>query len=186
MHALIVQQLKTQNVCKVKLSDIHGASLWQPRWVPASGTIIGVKQHGACFVLSVRKRLGTTRVYSYCMSTPLQEIRCRRIWHIALALHLHVHASVASESLAEVVASFLQTVKRRNLNHKNEHQEVCVGHPIEIHRTARHGWRRRNIEHGVEHTFFMQGPEWLACLCQKSAKDQSLTIRQSFGARCVC
>ena len=56
--------------------------------------------------------------YSYCMSTPLQEIRCRRIWHIVLAFHLHVHASVASESLAEVVASFLQTVKRRNLNQK--------------------------------------------------------------------
>ena len=91
------------------MSDIHGASLWQPRWVPASGTIISVKQHGACSVLSVRNRLGMTRFYSYCMSSSLQEILCRRI---------HVHASVASESLAEVVASFLQTVKRRNLNQK--------------------------------------------------------------------
>lgn len=100
------------------MSDIHGASLWQPRWVPASGTIISVKQHGACSVLSVRKRPDMTRFYSYCMSTPLQEIRCRRIWHIVLAFHVHVHASVASESLAEVVASFLQTVKRRNLNQK--------------------------------------------------------------------
>ena len=42
VHALIVKQLKTQNVFEVKLSDIHGASLWQPMWVPASGAIISV------------------------------------------------------------------------------------------------------------------------------------------------
>ena len=52
------------------------------------------------------------------MSTPLQEIRCRCIWHIVWIFHVHVHASVASESLAEVVASFLPVVKRRNLKHK--------------------------------------------------------------------
>ena len=113
-----MKQFETQKIFDVTLSDIDAASLWQPRWVPALGKILTVKHHGACSLVSVRKVPDVTRFYEYVMSTPLQEIRCRRIWHVVLAFHLHVHASVASESLAEAVASFLQTLKRRNLNQK--------------------------------------------------------------------
>ena len=167
VHALIVKQLKTQNVFEVKLSDIHGASLWQPRWVPASGTIISVKQHGACSVLSVRKSPDMTRFYSYCMSTPF----ARDSMSSHMAHGFGMSFTRACVCCIRVIGGscgvFSANSEAAQLEPENEHQEVGVGHPIEIHRTARHGWRRRNIEHGVEHTFFMQGPEWLACLCQK-------------------
>lgn len=59
-----------------------------------------------------------TKFYAFCMSTSLPEIRCRHVWHVVLAFHMYVHASTMSESLAEAIASFLQTLKRRNMNEK--------------------------------------------------------------------
>ena len=64
------------------------------------------------------------------------------------------------------------------LEPENEHQEVGVGRPIVIQRTARHGWRRRTIEHGVEHTFFHARTRVVGMFVPIVAKAQSLTIAQ--------
>ena len=82
------------------------------------GTSVVTKKFGRCILASVKRKPDMNRFYSFCMSTSLEEIRCRRLWHVALAFHLYVHASTSSESLAESIASFLQTLKRRNLNEK--------------------------------------------------------------------
>ena len=92
------------------------------------------------------------------MSTHLQDIRFRRIWHIVFGMSL----TRACVSCLRVIGGSCGVLSAsveaaQQLEPEDEHQEVGVGHPL-VHRTARHGWRRRNMEHGVEHTFVMQGP----------------------------
>ena len=50
------------------------------------------------------------------MSTPLGEIRCRKLWHVTAAWHYFVHVSTSSESLAEAVGSILSFLRRSNVN----------------------------------------------------------------------
>ena len=58
------------------------------------------------------------RFYSFVMSTPLAEIRCRGVWHVVIAWHYFVHVSASSESLAESVGSVLAFMRRSNNNGK--------------------------------------------------------------------
>ena len=167
------------------MTDIHGASLWQPRWALACGTIISVKQHGACSVLSVCNVPDMTRFYSYFMYTPLQDIRCRRIWHIVLACHLHVHASVASELLAEAVASFLQTVKRRNLNQKMSTNKFVWTTQVKSIELQGMGGEEGILSMAL-HIHFHARARAVGMLRPKKQRYQSLGIALSSGARCVC
>ena len=118
VEALVVREQVTDRLVDVRVSEVDDASLWPPRWVPPVGASLTVKRVGKCRLESIRKKPDMTKFYSYCMSTSLHEIRCRRIWHITLAFHLFVQASTSSQSLSEGVGSFLQTLKRRNLNER--------------------------------------------------------------------
>jgi hypothetical protein len=96
--------------------DIVEASRWPHRFVPRLPVTVLLRSHGKCLLEAVSRRPDMTRVYSHVLSTPLNEIRCRGIWHIVAAWHFAVHASTSSESLAESVGSFLEVSRRHNLN----------------------------------------------------------------------
>ena len=186
VQRLVVKQLETQNIFDVKLSDIDEASLWQPRWVPPLGTILSVRQHGACSLVSVRKVPDMTKYYLYVMSTPLQEIRCRRVWHVVLAFHLHAHASVTSESLAEAVASFLQTLKRRNLNQQISIKKLVWATQLKSIGLQGMGGEEGILSMALNIHFSCKDPSgWHFCAA-KTNKNQSLTINASSNATCVC
>ena len=56
------------------------------------------------------------KLYSYVQSTPLCEIRARKIWHIVICWQYLVHVAVSTESLAETVGSFLSQIDKSQPN----------------------------------------------------------------------
>ena len=72
------------------------------------GAIVTSTMHGRCRVLEVETRVCNTRLMRFIMSTPIDEIQCRRIWHIVRAYHRCVMLSIPSESIAETVGSVLR------------------------------------------------------------------------------
>jgi hypothetical protein len=103
---------------EVKHRDIIEASRWPHRFVPKLPVTVLSRSHGKCLLEAVSRRPDMNRLYSHVLTTPLNEIRCRGIWHIVAAWHFAVHASTSSESLAESVGSFLEVSRRHNLNGK--------------------------------------------------------------------
>ena len=89
--------------CELSLADIREASQGPPRYVPKRGTRIHSKTRRTCVLLYANRHPDMTKYYKHAMSTPLREIRSRRVWHILFSWHFYVHVSTASESLAESV-----------------------------------------------------------------------------------
>ena len=54
-----------------------------------------------------------TRFDQHVMTSSLQEMFCRRVWHVVFAWHCLMHVSTSSETLAESVGSLLQYIVRR-------------------------------------------------------------------------
>jgi hypothetical protein len=106
------------------VSNIYEASRWPPSWVPPIGTKVSSKRYGRCIIKDVTLEPDMQRFYSFVMSTPLAEIRCRHIWHIVVAWHYFVHVSTSSESLAESVGSILAFMQRSNTNCKQSVKNI--------------------------------------------------------------
>ena len=92
------------------------ASRWPPRYVPKLPTMATARQHGAVQLLQVHRKPDLAKFYQHTMSTSLEEIRCRGIWHIVMGWHFYTHAATSSESLAESVGSMLAATRRHNVN----------------------------------------------------------------------
>ena len=177
VRALVVKHLATGNVFEVSVSQVHGASLWQPRWVPPPGTHISTKQHGACTLVVAKRSPDMDKYYSFCMSTCLQEIRCRRIWNILLAFQLYVHASTSSQSLAEAVASFLQTLKRRNLNEKMSTKKLVWATQLKSVGLKGMGKEEGVLSMALNVHFHRKNPDGWHFVARRSTKS-------AFGDRC--
>ena len=65
-----------------------------------------------------------TRFYQHVLSSSLQEIRCRGVWHAVFAWHFYMHASTSSESLAETVGSFLQSIRCHNVSRNTSTKRI--------------------------------------------------------------
>ena len=78
--------------------------------------MVSTPRYGQVEILQVEKTRDLMRFYQYVMTTVLEEIRCRDVWHIVMAWHFYVHTSVSSESLAEAVGSYLAVTRRHNIN----------------------------------------------------------------------
>ena len=116
-----VQRLNEQNETfgeplTIKKIEIIGASHWQPRWHPRPNTIVETVLQGRCLFISARTSPDMMKLYSYVQSTPLCEIRARKIWHIVICWQYLVHVAVSTESLAETVGSFLSQIDKSQPN----------------------------------------------------------------------
>ena len=56
------------------------------------------------------------KMYSYVMTTSISEIRARNVWNIVVGWHYFVHVSISTESLAEIVGSFLTALANSKPN----------------------------------------------------------------------
>lgn len=115
LHSCTVKAVSSAHEFTVSLREIHDASQWPPRFFPKSGTHVHVRKHGRCIFMRANRSPDLMRFYKHVLSAPISEIRSRTIWHIAFAWHFYVHVSTSSESLAECVGSFLQTLRRQNV-----------------------------------------------------------------------
>ena len=116
-----VQRLNEQNeifgdLLVIKRLEIIGASHWQHRWHPRPNTVVETVLYGRCLFMSARTTPDMMKLYSYVQSTPLCEIRARKVWHVVLAWQYAVHVAVSTESLAETVGSFLGNIDGSNAN----------------------------------------------------------------------
>ncbi len=98
--------------------NIREASRWPPRCVPPVSTKVTSKSHGVRVTRHVPLEPDTQRHHEFAMSTPLEELRRRKDWHIAVAWRYYVRVSTSSESLAESVGSTLSFTRRANSNGK--------------------------------------------------------------------
>jgi hypothetical protein len=140
------------------ISNIREASRWPPRYVPPVGTKVASKHHGTCVIQHVSLEPDMQRHYEFAMSTPLEEIRCRKIWHMVVAWHYYVHVSTSSESLAESVGSMLSFMRRANNNGK-----LSVKHIVWAAQLRALGLRGTGGEDGIltmalNHHFKCTGP----------------------------
>ena len=116
-----VQRLSEQDeafgeLLTIKKIEIIGASHWQHRWHPRPKTVVETALYGRCLFISARTSPDMMKLYSHVQSTPLCEIRARRVWHIVLCWQFTVHAAVSTESLAETVGSFLAHMNKSQAN----------------------------------------------------------------------
>ena len=95
---------------------VHQASRWQPGWVPQKMTKISCNAHGRCMFLYAESTPDMDTFYKYTMSTHIDEIRARKIWHVVVGWHFYMHAATSSESFSEHVGSFLQELRRSRAN----------------------------------------------------------------------
>ena len=100
----------------VSRESIRQASHWQPRWVPAAMTKISCHAQGACRFLHAETVPDMDKFYAYAMSTQLEEIRARHVWHAVIGWHFYMHAATSSQSLSESVGSFLQEIRQSRSN----------------------------------------------------------------------
>jgi hypothetical protein len=100
------------------ISNIREASRWPPRWVPPVGAKVASKSHAARVILHAPSEPDTQRHHEFAMSTPLEELRCIKDWHIVAAWRYYVHVPTSSESLAEGVGSMLRFTRRATSNGK--------------------------------------------------------------------
>ena len=106
------------------LKDVREASQWPRRYVPGIGTCVRSYTHGLCIIVEVNRSPDMTRFYQHVMSSSLQEIRCRGVWHAVFAWHFYMHASTSSESLAETVGSFLQSIRCHNVSRNTSTKRI--------------------------------------------------------------
>ena len=175
---LRVRHLTTNNMFDVHLSEVNGASLWQPRWVPKLGSHLSTKRHGTCELIGIVKTPDMNRFYSYCQSTSLQEVRARRVWHFAVAYQLFTHASVTSQSLAECVGSFLQILKRRDVNDRRAIKTLVWATQLKSIGLKGMGNEEGILSMALNLYFDAKGPEGWHFQAKRS-------VRSVFDDRCV-
>ena len=101
---------------RVSANNLPWPSHWGHRWIPPLPVTVSSPRYGKVEILQVEKTRDLMRFYQHIMSTALDEIRARGVWHIVMAWHFYVHTSVSSESLAEAVGSYLAVTRRHNIN----------------------------------------------------------------------
>ena len=115
--SFLVKAVNTTDNLPFRVSaDKIDTSHWAHRWIPALPAKASTPRYGKVEILQVEKTRDLMRFYQFIMSTPLEEIRARDVWHIVVAWHFYVHTSVSSESLAEAVGSYLAVTRRHNIN----------------------------------------------------------------------
>ena len=108
--------LAAGEVFDVSPHDVVESCRWQ-RYAPKRPLKVTSRTHGLCMYMSAQRDVDLRKVYAYVQSTPLAEIRAMRLWNIVLAYQFGVHNSVATESLAETVGSFLHNLEQKTHHH---------------------------------------------------------------------
>ena len=140
------------------VQNIREASRWPPSYVPPVGAKVSSKRHGVCTIQQVVLKPDMQRFYSYVMSTPIAEIRCRGIWHIVVAWHYFVHVSTSSESLAESVGSILAFMRRSNVNAKLSTKRIVWATQIRTLGLRGMGGEEGILSMALNHHFKCDGP----------------------------
>ena len=76
-------------------------------FLPRVGHVVCSKKHGDCKVEAVKKRVSSTKLLRYIMTTPRSEIDCLKINRMVRTYLRATLLALPSESLAECVASVL-------------------------------------------------------------------------------
>ena len=118
----------------------------------------------------VNKAPDMDRFYSYAQSASLQEVRARRVWHCVVAYQVYTHASITSQSLAECVGSFLQILKRRDINDRRATKAIVWGTQLKAIGLKGMGGEEGLLSMALNVHFDAKGPEGWHFLAKRSTR----------------
>ena len=149
---------------RVSANNLPWPSNWAYRWIPPLPVKVSSPRYGKVEILQVEKTRDLMRFYQFIMSTPLEEIRARGVWHIVMAWHFYAHTSVSSESLAEAVGSYFAVTRRHNINGILS----IIVRSSKLRALGLKGLGRGIWNHGLcsEYTFSVLRPRGIAFSCE--------------------
>jgi hypothetical protein len=156
-------------------------SRWPHRFIPQLPVNAPTRKHGQVHILQVHRKPDLMKFYSYTMSTHLEEIRCRGIWHIVVGWQLYVHTAVSSESLAESVGSFLAVTRRHNITGNMAMNNLVWSSQLRAVGCKGLGGEQGLMAHALNIHFQCKGPEgWHFSTKRMQKKRLSQNCRTSF------
>jgi len=156
-------------------------SRWPHRFIPQLPVNAPTRKHGQVHILQVHRKPDLMKFYSYTMSTHLEEIRCRGIWHIVVGWQLYVHTAVSSESLAESVGSFLAVTRRHNITGNMAMKNLVWSSQLRAVGCKGFGGEQGLMAHALNIHFQCKGPEgWHFSTKQMQKKRLLQDCRTSF------
>ena len=134
-------------------------SRWPHRYIPQLPVKASTRKHGQVHILQVHRKPDLMKFYAFAMSTHIDEIRCRGIWHIVVGWHLYVHIVVSSESLAESVGSFLAVTRRHNITGNMAMKHIVWSSQLRAVGCKGFGGEQGLMAHALNIHFQCTGPE---------------------------
>ena len=136
-----------------------GGSGWGHRYVPRLPAMASTRKYGSIQILAAHTEPDLAKFYQYVMSTSVDEIRCRDIWHIVVSFQWYVQTAITSESLAEAVGSFLEVTRRHNTNGVMSVKHLVWSGQLRAHGLKGFGGEQGIMAYALNTHFQCTGPE---------------------------
>ena len=117
------------------------------------------RKYGSIQILAAHTEPDLTKFYQYIMSTSVDEIRCREIWHIVVNFQYYVQTAISSEALAEAVGSFLAVTRRHNTNGGMSVKRLVWSAQLRAHGLNGFGGEEGIMAYALNTHFQCKGPE---------------------------
>ena len=134
-------------------------SSWGHRYVPRLPAMASARKYGSIQILAAHTEPDLTKFYQYIMSTSVDEIRCREIWHIVVSFQYYVQTAISSEALAEAVGSFLAVTRRHNTNGVMSVKHLVWSAQLRAHGLKGFGGEEGLMAYALNVHFQCTGPE---------------------------
>lgn len=130
-------------------------------FIPRVGGFVHSKRHGKCQVEAITKRVSSTKLLRYIMTTPYSEISCLKIHRVVHSYLRCTLLALPSESLAESVGSVLTDAAQKATGKPKEVDAFIQATIIRLAGLRGHGGEEGILADALNTHFsgFGQGPE---------------------------